>query len=199
MKIFKFLCLSILLNQFASANLYEHIARPEEFYKSGGSKSSACCLPGCIFAEAAHAGGPSDFYTVNAPSYPATVPLSLNRNIGETHGDIELNSMGITITTPGTYLVNFEAILFNTTGSDEVISVFLVENDTYDPNNLLTLGSTATLPASGAITPIQANGILANVPAGTKLSLVVSNGDGNPSDTVTVAAWFIVATKIPCQ
>ena len=142
-----------------------------------------------------HTTDPSLWYTISTNSYPDSIPLSLERNSGLSEGDIYLSPTGFTIGQTGNYWISFTAILQNPGVDSILIPVFLAHDETFD----------IVSPEIGSITALQPNeignaqgtGILKNVVAGTRISLVATNA-GNPLPIdVTVAGWSISLFKLP--
>lgn len=130
---------------------------------------------------------------------PETVPLSENRNIGSTQGDVELTPTGLLINKSGNYSVSFLAILLNDVDNyTALIPVFLVRNGVFSPTDTSVLGSIVALQPHIPGT-VQITGILENVSAGTTLSLVATNGGSPEPQPITVIAWNINAFRIPCK
>ena len=140
--------------------------------------------------------GPDQWYTIETNSYPVTTPLSLNRNVGDSEGALYLSPTGFTVGAEGDYLVTISAVLQNP--SEEsifLIPVFLVLDEVFNPEDPLQVGGVVTLP-SDEINTLQGTGIIRNVPAGTRLSLVATNSGYETPIPVTVAAWSITAVKL---
>jgi len=213
MRLLKIFCFFILCHSsiFAYATLddleengesciSQEYTHSKHSHKSKSSKKK-CRNNSCQLGLSGHAGGRNFFYPIVVPPHPMTTPLSLDRTLGFAEGDIKLTPTGLKICRAGTYLVNFTAIVGNTTTTNDIISVFLILNDLFDPNNTETVGNSATVrgedPANFIVTSIVGSGILKNVPCGTTLSLVASNGE-NPfqSDLLQVLAWEITANRI---
>lgn len=213
MKFLKFFSVFILCHQSICADLavddrkesgafclsqdYIHSKHSHKSTPCGNNSRSHSCQLGV----SGHGGSMSLFYPIDVPSYPNPTPLSLNRNVGFVKGDVKLIPTGLKICRAGDYAVSFTAILGNATTRSNVISVFLVLNDLFDPNNLSTVGNTSTVfgqnPANFVVTSIVGSGILKNVPCGTTLSLVATNGESLQPDPLTVVAWEITAYRIP--
>lgn len=144
---------------------------------------------------------PALWYTVNTPVYPATVPLSIDRNNGFAKGKVELTPNGLLIGEAGDYSVTFSAILQNPIEEyTAVIPVFLSLNGQFNPLDPLqsSLGGVVTLP-TGFINTVQGTGILHDVPAGTFLALIASNGGSPDPQPIRVVAWNISLFKIACD
>ena len=213
MRFLKFFCFFILCHQSMFAYLtiddFEESSEScisQDYIHSKHSKSKSCkkkCRGNsCQLGLSGHAGGPNFFYPIEVPIFPQTTLLSLDRTLGFVEGDIELTPTGLKIGRTGSYAVTFTVIVRNPTpNSHSVFSVFLILNDQFDPNNTQTVSNTTTVfggdnPSDFVLTSIVGNGILKNVPCGTTLSLVASNGGDNILDPLTVIGWDITAYRI---
>jgi hypothetical protein len=152
-------------------------------------------------ATAGFSGDPSSWYTILTPSFPDTVPMSLNRNRGFAEGPVVLESDGITVQESGNYWVSVTAYLSNpseTTGN--IFPVFLVRDGTFDFKAEDLLGVTLALrPVPSGDTffdSATASGPLRNVRSGTRLSLVINNGGAPDPQPVSVVAWNISLHKL---
>lgn len=205
-KLFKLFCFFILSNQIAFAGSTQDkqsVFAPDLIQKSRdrGSCKKRCCQKGCHLGTAGFSTtSQADWYVIDTPVYPDTVPLSKHRNIGSTQGNIRLKSRGVKVNKSGNYSVSFTAILLNTDMNyTPLIPVFLVSNGVFDPTDTSrTIGSVVSL-LPGLVTTLQVTGILQNVKAGTKLSLVATNGGSPQPEPVTVISWGISLFKIPCD
>lgn len=161
----------------------------------------ACCQDTAFPHAESHFGtcgrgnmGPDEWYTITTDSYPDVVLLSQQQNMGSSKGGVYISPTGFTIGEAGNYWISITAILQNP-GSDTIlVPVFLVKNETFDPENPL-VGGVATLEP-GLITNLHGTGIVEDIGPGTRLSLVASNGDSSLED-VTVIAWAISLFKLP--
>ena len=100
---------------------------------------------------------PALWYTVNTPVYPATGPLSIDRNNGFVKGKVELTPNGLLIGEAGDYSVTFSAILENPVEAyTALIPVFLSLNGQFNPLDPIqsSLGGVVTLP-TGFINTVQ--------------------------------------------
>jgi hypothetical protein len=137
------------------------------------------------------------WYTIDVNSYPETTPLSLNRNKGLSEGGVYLSPTGFTIGEVGNYWVSITAILQNPTEDSILIPVYLVANETLDPDDVSPIGGIVTLDA-GKINSVEGTGILKNVTPGTRLSLVATHACCSTSPVpVTVISWSISLFKMP--
>lgn len=135
------------------------------------------------------------WYTIETNSYPNTVPLSQNRNRGVSEGDVYLSPNGFTIGEAGNYWVSFSAVLQNPGSDGALIPVFLVIDETFDFDSPSLLGGVVALPPN-EIGTVNATGILKDLPAGSRISLVATNG-GNPfPQPINVSAWSISLHKL---
>lgn len=213
MNFIKACCFFVLSVQFVFADNHKGTSDlfavdKDRFYKNDNniicSQSHHCkkhhCTNSCQLGTASFSTtNPAQWYIVNAPAYPNTAPLSLYRNGGFTEGDVRLTSTGLKIRKSGNYSVNFSAFLLNNDPINSFLfPVFLVPNGVFDPTNTSIITSLVSL-TPGLPGVVQATGILKNVKAGTKLSLVVTNGSTSIPVPVTVIAWSISLFKIPCD
>lgn len=167
------------------------------------SESSNCEQKRCSISLGCNLGSsgfttmnPDNWYSIDTQPYPITVPLSLNRNNGFAQGDIELTSSGVRILKSGNYWVSYTGILFNPNVDPVLIPIFVVLNGVFDPNNTATLGTIGTV-GSQMVLPISGSGLIENIPAGTTLSIVATNGS-DASTTLSVVGWNISLYRIPC-
>ena len=138
----------------------------------------------------------SQWYDITTLSYPVTTPLSLNRNKGVSEGRVYLSPSGVTIGEAGNYWVSITAILYNSAPETALIPVFLVRDEQFNFNDPSLIGGVVTLPTD-IVSTVNATGILHNVPEGTRLSLVATNG-GNPlPQPIKVVSWNISLFKMP--
>lgn len=157
-----------------------HYSPPESHYGSAGFSVT----------------DPNLWYTITTHSYPEMTPLSEQRNHGLQEGGVYLSPTGFTIGEEGDYWVNITAVLVNPGDESILVPVFLVQDETFDPDSDSQVGGVVTL-APGVITTMQGTGILQDIYPGTRLSLVATNGgDPFPQD-VTVVGWFISLFKLP--
>ena len=131
-KSFPMLCLFAATCQFGTA----YASEPTEAVlspKYNGSRDCMCCVLRCQLGTSSFSVmDPLFWYTIDAPAYPDTMPLSMNQNYGSTQGDVELTSTGLTLGAPGNYSVSFSAIVQNPNPeSIPLLSVFLVKNDLF--------------------------------------------------------------------
>ena len=140
---------------------------------------------------------PNDWYQIETPAFPSTVPLSMNGNTGSSQGEVTISPVGMTIDEPGNYWVSFSAVVLNPLDSTILIPVFLVPNGVFNPSDPTSLGSTANI-TPGSVQTVQQSGLLQNVVPGTTYSLVATNGNSNTTETLTVLGWSINVCKIPC-
>lgn len=150
-----------------------------------------------IFGSAGFSGGPTDWFTIETNSYPDVTPLSLNRNRGFKEGRLYLSPTGVTVGEDGNYWVDVVAILQNPTPDTTfLVPVYLVRDEVFDPADPNPMGGVVTLQPD-IINTMNGSGILKNVSAGTRLSLVATNS-GHPDPLpVTVVAWAITLYKLP--
>lgn len=149
------------------------------------------------YATAAFSGGPDIWYMIDTNSYPDAVALSKSRNKGFSKGRVYLSPTGVTIGEQGDYWVNVTAILQNLVEEDTpLIPVFLVADETFDPDGDIFLGGVVSLPVN-MINTCQFSGILRDIPEGARLSIVATNA-GNPEpQPVQVVSWSITLFKMP--
>lgn len=146
------------------------------------------------FANAAFAvTDPNEWYVITLEQSPITVPLSLNRNKGFSHGGINLTDTGVEVLAEGSYSVNISIVLQNNGVAPVLVNVNLVNNELLDPNDAL-LGTVALLQP-GALETISTAGIVPDIITGTELSLVGSNGGSGTAD-LTIVAWQISLSRI---
>lgn len=140
---------------------------------------------------------PALWYTIETNSYPETVQLSQSRNKGIAEGNVFLSPTGFTIGEAGNYWVSFSAVLQNPSSDDgALIPVFLVIDETFDFDSPSLIGSVIELRPN-QINTAQGTGILKDVAAGSRISLVATNG-GNPfPQDVNVSSWSISVHKLP--
>ncbi len=139
---------------------------------------------------------PNLWYNLDVPMYPSIVELTKNRNFGFTKGKIQKLDNGIKIKKSGNYLITFNTVLVNPSSNNPLlIPVFLVKDGIFDPNGTDNIGNVVYLTRE-VPTPVHGTGILKNVKAGTRLSIVATNG-ANTTDTVAVVSWSIEAIRIP--
>lgn len=162
----------------------------------------------CDFATSGFSESNSaEWYIINTPTSPSSVALSLNGNHGFDEGDITVTPTGVTVNTPGDYWVNMTAILSyeppaTTTlaptpvlGNEFTIPVFVVRDNDFDADDENQLSGIGVFPINSAhIENVQANGMMANIKKGTKLSLVANNNGTTVVDEtipITVMGWSI--------
>ena len=120
---------------------------------------------------------------------------------GFVKGKVELTPNGLLIGEAGDYSVTFSAILENPVEAyTALIPVFLSLNGQFNPLDPIqsSLGGVVTLP-TGFINTVQGTGILHDVPAGTFLALIASNGGSPDPQPIRVVAWNISLFKIACD
>jgi|GEM_PF-1964880 len=163
--------------------------------KKRGFRSECCHL-----GKAGFAGGPAEWYVIDTAPFPNVSLLSQNRIRGSTQGNVALTPTGLRIDEPGNYSASIDVVLLNNDPEYTPITpIFLVLNDTFDSiNPTSNPGSVVTLPY-GFIISASGTGILENVPAGTNLSIVITNSGSPEPEPVTVLGWSISVFKIPCK
>lgn len=158
----------------------------------------SCCNECCIShfgTSAFQSTDPGLWYTISTNSYPDSVPLSLQRNSGLSEGEIYLSPTGFTIGESGNYWISFTAVLQNPGVDAILIPVFLAQDEVFDTASP-EIGSIVTLQAN-EIGSAHGTGIIKNIAAGTRISLVATNA-GNPFPIdVTVSGWNISLFKLP--
>lgn len=167
--------------------------------ETADQKKQRSCCEECALSHfgtsSFHTTDTSLWYTISTNSYPDSVPLSRERNAGLSEGDIYLSPTGFTIGEKGNYWISFNAILKNPGVDSILIPVFLAHDELFDTTSP-EIGSIITLQPN-EIGNTQGTGILKNVSAGTRISLVATNA-GNPIPIdVTVAGWSISLFKLP--
>lgn len=194
MNIFKAYTLACCLT-LASQGLFA-----EEMQKNHSHESTSCDFQDCNLGTVGFVTmDPANWYQISVPAYPDTVLLSHHANMGSDEGAVTLRPSGLTIYESGNYSVTASAFLINNPlNSDAVVPVFVVKNENFNPNKLPLLIDVISLP-SGGFGSAHISGILTNVKAGTRLTIVASSG-GNPNLLpISVGAWTISAFKIPCE
>jgi len=134
------------------------------------------------------------WYTITPPLYPNTVPLSENRNAGFKEGRIGLTSTGLTIRERGNYAINLTATALNPDPSNSVfVLAFLGINGVLDTS----IGTSGLIPLQPeGVGQGTISGILKDVPVGTEISILASNGGGSALP-VQIVNWNINLFKIP--
>lgn len=160
-------------------------------------KHHSNCHESCQLGTAAFGvTSPTFWYTINTLSYPNAVPLSLNRNLGFSQGDIKLKPNGLKIYEKGNYSVSFSAILQNNEiEGAALIPVFVALDGSFSQTSI---GGVVTLP-TGQLNTVYGTGILENIEEGTRLTLVATNGGSPNPQPITVISWSISVFKIPCK
>lgn len=162
----------------------------------------ACCMPSptnwCQIGTAGFStSDTSNWYEITTFSYPTPTPLSFNRNIGSTQGNVQLTDSGLIIGQSGNYWANITATVINNGDDPLLIPTFLVYNGVFDPLNQNTVGGVG-LALPGQLITIQASGVLQNVPGGTALSIIATNG-GSGAVPISIVSWGISVFRIPCM
>jgi hypothetical protein len=139
---------------------------------------------------------PNEWYIIATNSYPEVEPLSLQRNTGNSAGRVYLSPTGFTIGEAGDYLVSITAVLQN--GSEDealLVPVFLAVDDEFLVDDKPLIGGVVTLTGD-EIETVQGTGTVKNLPEGSRLSLVITNGGYPMTKDVIVASWAITVLKI---
>ena len=117
---------------------------------------------------------------------------------------IELTDDGLRINKAGTYSITFTAVIQNpSTEYSAIFPVFLAFNDQFNPDDPRGLGATAFLcPGSGDLAcasgeTLTSTATIPNIPCGTKISLVVSNGGSPQPEPLRIFGWGISVHRIP--
>lgn len=194
MKFLKLFCLgSLILLSFSSIQAGE---LPKSCKKGASKNTKASHHQSSNFGNAGFGvTDPSLWYTISTHSYPDSVPLSLNRNKGLSEGEVYLSPTGFTIGEEGSYWVNITAILQNPGTDSILIPVFLAQNETFNEESP-EIGGVVTL-APNIITSVHGTGVIKNIEAGTRLSLVATNGGDPLPQDVNVVGWGISLFKLP--
>lgn len=138
---------------------------------------------------------PDHWYTITTNSYPEVTLLSQQQNMGISSGGIYVSPTGFTVSEAGDYWITVMAVLQNPGDETLLIPVFLVKNETFNPDETL-VGSIVTLEPH-IITSVQGTGIVRGIKADTRLSLVATNGGYSLPQDITVGAWSISLFKLP--
>lgn len=139
---------------------------------------------------------PGLWYTITTNSYPETVPLSQGRNHGAKRGALYLSPTGFTVGRDGNYWVSVTAVMQNPAEETILIPVFLVRDEIFDPEDSTSVGDVVTL-VPNEVTSLHASGVVMDLKAGTRLSLVATNGGSPTPQPVNVVAWEISMFKLP--
>lgn len=162
-----------------------------------GCKKTSCCARLHHYGNSAFSvSDPNLWYTITTQSYPSTTPLSFNSNFGESVGKTFPSPTGFTVGESGNYWVQMTAIMQNPGTDTILIPVFLIRDETFDPAEKDILGSIVALQPQ-VPTAINESGVLMNIKAGTRLSIVATNAGYPDPIPVQVVAWKISLFKLP--
>ena len=148
----------------------------------------------------------SMFLRFLVPVSPASVPISLSRNVGQPSGHVRLSSNGLVLGHAGdanvSWQINFTSVLFVDDSfppppQPVAVNVFVVQNGQFNPDTTQPnlIGTVVFLQSLSAPQVAQGTGILFDVPGGTLISLVATSSSGNTINLVE-PAWFISVSQI---
>ena len=147
----------------------------------------------------------SSFLQFLVPVFPASIPISLNRNVGQTSGHVTLSSNGLVLGachSNSTWQISFTSVLFVDDSfppppQPVAVNVFVVQNGQFNPDTTQSnlVGTVVFMQLPSAPQVAQGTGILFDIPAGTLVSLVATSTSGTAINVVE-PAWFISASRI---
>lgn len=206
LKLLNLCCFFLAAHQMGNAaELKDNLGKPQAFIaqKQGGNKcpfSGKQMTPKSMHNPCGNSAfnvtDPGLWYTITTNSYPETVPLSQGRNHGSKRGALYLSPTGFTIGRDGNYWVSVTAVMQNPGEETILIPVFLVRDETFDPEDSTSLGDVVTL-VPNEVTSLHASGVVMDLKAGTRLSLVATNGGSPTPQPVNVVAWEISMFRLP--